>query len=269
MHMNSLEKLMNLRGRNALITGAVGGLGKQMAITIAELGGDLILLDRPNSDYKNLLNTLNNFEDISVDVIDCDLENGVERSKIIEMLLSEYNGLDILINNAAFVGNSDLEGWQQDFEDQTVETWRRVLEVNLTSVFDLCKGLTPLLKKTKRGTIINVASIYALVGPINSLYENTIIRNPAAYAASKGGLVQLTRWLATTLAPDIRVNAISPGGVYTGQPEKFVQRYNAQTPMARMANYDDFKGATAYLASDLSAYVTGHNLVVDGGWTIW
>jgi len=240
-----------------------------MAMTIAELGGDLILLDRPNSDFNNLLNMLDNFEDITINVIDCDLENGIERSKTIETLLDKCNGLEILINNAAFVGSSDLEGWQRDFEDQTTETWERVMEVNLTSVFDLCKGLSPLLKKTKQGTIINVASIYALVGPVNSLYKDTMIRNPAAYAASKGGLVQLTRWLATTLSPDIRVNAISPGGVYTGQPEKFVKRYKTRTPLARMANYDDLKGATAYLASDLSAYVTGHNLVVDGGWTIW
>lgn len=93
--------------------------------------------------------------------------------------------------------------------------------------------------------------------------------NPAAYAASKGGLVQLTRWLATTLAPQVRVNSISPGGVFRNQPASFVERYKARTPLRRMATEDDFRGAIAYLTSDLSAYVTGQNLAVDGGWGVW
>jgi NAD(P)-dependent dehydrogenase (short-subunit alcohol dehydrogenase family) len=108
-----------------------------------------------------------------------------------------------------------------------------------------------------------------MVGPDLSLYEETNLGNPAAYAATKGGLLQLTRWLATVLAPDVRVNAISPGGVWRNQPEDFLKRYVAKTPLRRMATEEDLKGAVAYLASDLSAYVTGHNLVVDGGWTTW
>jgi NAD(P)-dependent dehydrogenase (short-subunit alcohol dehydrogenase family) len=108
-----------------------------------------------------------------------------------------------------------------------------------------------------------------MVGPDVGLYDGTQMGNPAAYAASKGGLLQLTRWLATVLAPGVRVNAISPGGVWRGQPEEFHQRYVARTPLRRMAREEDLKGAVAYLASDLSTYVTGHNLVVDGGWTVW
>ena len=102
-----------------------------------------------------------------------------------------------------------------------------------------------------------------------ALYDGTDLGNPAAYAASKGGLLQLTRWMATVLAPSVRVNAITPGGIWRQQPDRFVRRYEASTPLGRMANEEDFKGAVAYLASDLSGYVTGHNLVVDGGWTIW
>ena len=108
-----------------------------------------------------------------------------------------------------------------------------------------------------------------MVGPDMRLYENTPVGNPAAYAASKGGLLQLTRWLATVLAPDVRVNAITPGGVWRDQPTEFYERYVGSTPLRRMATEEDLKGAVAYLASDLSAYVTGHNLVVDGGWTAW
>ena len=119
------------------------------------------------------------------------------------------------------------------------------------------------------GSVVNIGSIYGMVGPDMRLYEDTAFGNPAAYAASKGGLLQLTRWLATVLAPDVRVNAITSGGVWRDHPEDFHERYVSRTPLRRMATVDDLKGAVAYLASDLSAYVTGHNLVVDGGWTAW
>jgi NAD(P)-dependent dehydrogenase (short-subunit alcohol dehydrogenase family) len=107
------------------------------------------------------------------------------------------------------------------------------------------------------------------VGPDFQLYEGTPLANPAAYGVSKAGLLQLVRYLATALAPGVRVNAISPGGVERGQPEVFQARYRERTPLGRLASEEDLKGAIAYLASDLSSYVTGHNLVVDGGWTAW
>ena len=167
------------------------------------------------------------------------------------------------------MGTSDLQGWVADFESQSVETWRRALEVNLTAAFDLSKGLSSKLKSGGHGSIINVASIYGINGPDYSLYEGTDMGNPAAYAASKGGLLQLTRWLSTTLAPHIRVNAISPGGIFRNQPPQFVKRYEARTPLGRMATENDIQGAAIYLASDLSAFMTGQNLIVDGGWTTW
>src|SRR5262249_36596755 len=126
-----------------------------------------------------------------------------------------------------------------------------------------------LLAGSGHGAVINVASIYGIVGPNLALYTATDLGNPAAYAASKGGLLQLTRWLATVLAPRVRVNAISLGGVRRAQPDAFVERYQRHTPVGRRAREEDVKGAVVYLASDLSAYVTGHNLVVDGGWTTW
>jgi NAD(P)-dependent dehydrogenase (short-subunit alcohol dehydrogenase family) len=165
------------------------------------------------------------------------------------------------------VGESNLHGWVTNFEDQSVETWRRAFEVNLTSVFHITQGLSYKLKRSKSASIINVSSIYGINGPDYSLYEETEMGNPAAYASSKGGLIQLTRWLATTVAPDIRVNSISPGGVRRNQPSKFIERYEYRTPLGRMATEEDFKGIIAYLSSDLSAYVTGQNIVVDGGWT--
>ncbi len=267
--MTTVAKLMSLKGRRALITGAVGGIGRVIAQTLAELGADLLLVDQLGSNYGPLVQEIEHDWHVKVQTFDCDLEVQGDRDHLIESVRQQVGGLDVLVNNAAFVGTSGLRGWVTDFEQQTVETWRRALEVNLTAGFDLTKGLAPLLKQSKGGSIINIASIYGTYGPDYSLYADTEMGNPAAYAASKGGLIQLTRWLAATLAPQVRVNTISPGGVFRNQPEVFVKRYEARTPLARMATEDDFRGAIAYLASDLSLYVTGQNLAVDGGWGIW
>ena len=267
--MRSLQELMSLKGRRAIITGANGGIGQQMAIAIAELGGDLVLVDKLGTEYGELLDILHSSFSVDVICTDCDLEDGSSREKLISDLANHKDTLNILINNAAFVGTSGLEGWVTKFRDQTVDTWRRAIEVNLTAAFDLSKGLAPKLKQSKCGSIINIASIYGVSGPDYSLYEGTQMGNPAAYSASKGGLIQLTRWLSTTLAPEIRVNVISPGGVFRNQPAEFVTRYESRVPMKRMATEEDFKGTIAYLASDLSGYVTGQNILVDGGWTTW
>ena len=266
--MTTIKQLIDLKGRRALITGATGGLGKVMADTLAELGADLVLTDLPGSDIDNLSENLVSNWSIKVESYFCDLEQQAQRRELIDFLKSGGQGLNILINNAAFVGSSDLQGWSVPFEDQTLETWRRALEVNLTSVFDLCQGLIPLLTVAEGANIINIASTYGLYGPDWSLYKSTSMSNPAAYGASKGGVIQFTRWLSTTIAPNIRVNAISPGGIFRKQPEVFVQRYEAKTPLGRMASEDDFRGVVAYLASDMSNYMTGQNLSVDGGWGI-
>lgn len=267
--MNTLRELSNLKGRRALITGATGGLGKVMANTLAELGADLVLVDRPGADFDSLSEALTSRWAVDVTQRVCDLEQQTHRTELMEWLKTGGCGLNILINNAAFVGTSDLQGWGVPFEEQTVETWRRALEVNLTAIFNLCQGLTPLLKVAKGASIINISSIYGMYGPDWSMYEGTTMSNPAAYGASKGGLIQFTKWLACTIAPAIRVNCICPGGIFRNQPESFVKRYEAKTPLGRMGTEDDFRGLIAYLASDLSKYVTGQNIAVDGGWGIW
>ena len=267
--MKSVAELMNMKGRRALITGANGSIGQIIALTLAELGADLTLVDRPGSDYSHLVEQIGKVKKVVIRTIDCDLENEKHRKQLIDTVSRFKEGLDVLVNNAAFVGTSGLAGWVTPFEEQSVETWRRAMEVNLTAAFDLIKGFAPLLKASGYGSVINIGSIYGVVGPDYSLYKDTNMGSPAAYAASKGGLIQLTRWLATTLAPQVRVNAISPGGVFRNQPDKFVKNYEARTPLGRMGTEEDFKGAIAYLASDLSAYVTGVNQMVDGGWSAW
>lgn len=267
--MSRFATLMRLRGRRALVTGAAGGIGSVIAETLAELGADLLLIDCPGVTYGKTTREIEATFDVSVKSVECDLEVQADRDRLVAEVGKDGGTLDVLVNNAAFVGTSGLEGWVTEFEHQSTETWRRAIEVNLTAAFDLSKGLAPALRRSRGASIINVASIYGSFGPDYRLYAGTEMGNPAAYAASKGGLLQLTRWLATTLAPRVRVNAISPGGVFRNQPAVFVKRYEERTPLARMASEDDFRGAIGYLASDLSAYVTGQNLAVDGGWGIW
>ena len=262
----TLNELSSLRGRRALITGAAGRLGKVMAETLAELGANLILVDKEGSDFVALAEALADRWGVTVEHHICDLEHQAQRNKLISSLKIGGLGLNILINNAAFIGASDLKGWAVPFEQQTLKTWRRAFEVNLTAIFDLCQGFTPLLKESQGANIINIASIYGVYAPDWTLYEGTTMGNPAAYSVSKGGLLQLTRWLAGTIAPHVRVNSISPGGISRGQPDIFINRYAAKTPLGRMASEDDLRGAVAYLASDMARYVTGQNLLVDGGW---
>ena len=267
--MTTLSELGNLEGRRALITGAAGGLGQIFAETLAELGADLILVDLPGTDLLSPANKLKTIWGVSVEEMFCDLEDQDQRSDLIKQATHSRDRLNILVNNAALVGASDLEGWNVTFGKQSIDTWRRAIEINLTAIFDLSQGFFPFMKNSAGANIVNIASIYGSYGPDWSLYKDTEMGNPAAYAATKGGLIQLTRWLATTIAPSVRVNAISPGGLLRGQPKEFQTRYESKTPMGRMASEDDLKGALAYLVSDLSAYVTGQNLQVDGGWGTW
>ncbi len=266
--MSTVNALMNMRGRRALITGAAGGLGKIIAHSLAELGAELVLLDRAGEDLAALAADVQTAWSVKAETVFCDLESENERQALIDRLSSEGR-LDVLINNAAFVGSSGLEGWAVPFEEQSIATWRRAIEVNLTAAFHLCQGLSATLSESGKGSIINVASIYGEYGPDWGLYEGTSMSNPAAYGASKGGLLQLSRWLSTTMAPKVRVNSISPGGITRGQAPAFVARYEARTPLGRMATEDDFRGAIVFLVSDLSAYVTGQNISVDGGWGVW
>ncbi len=263
--MTTLRELSNLQGRRALITGGAGNLGRVFADTLGELGADLLLVDLPGSKLEQFASELNVRWNVNVLSHYCDLESQVQRAELIKLVADSGEPLNILVNNAAFGGTSNLQGWSVPFEEQSVETWRRAIEVNLTAVFDLCKGLTPILRSSGNSSIVNIASIYGFLGPDWDLYKGTQMSNPAAYAASKAGLIQFTRWLSTTVSPEIRVNSISPGGIFRSQPEVFVKRYIEKTPAGRMAEEDDFRGAIAYLSSDMSRYVTGHNLVIDGG----
>lgn len=191
-----------------------------------------------------------------------------QRTELVPKLNESGQSINILVKNAAFVGTSGLPGWGVLFQEQSIDMCRRALEVNLAAVFGSCQGLSTLIKEAKGASIINVASIHGMHAPDWSFYEGTNLGNPAAYGASKGGLIQLTRWLATTIAPEVRVNAISAGRLFRNQPEEFAKWYEAHTPSRRMTSEEDFRGAITYLSSDLSKYVTGQVLSVNGGWGV-
>ena len=257
---------MDLSGRTALITGAAGGLGNVFSKSLASLGAKLILVDIDEKKLNGIAAEIREVENVEITIVKCDLEKENDRSELITNVLKSNSELNILVNNAAFVGSSDLTGWAEPFHLQSLETWNRALEVNLTACFHLIQGLSPLMKKSKGASIVNISSIYGHLAPDWTLYEGTSMSNPAAYATSKGGLIQLTRWLASALAPEIRVNSISPGGILRDQPRSFIARYEKKVLLERMASEEDFIGAVAYLACDSSAYVTGQNLLIDGGW---
>ena len=268
--MRSLAELSDITGKIAVITGGAGHIGQSMASALAEMGAELVLVDINENNLLKAKDAVAENGGSKIHTLALDLENPSASGRVFDFLTTQTRGrVDILINNAAFVGTSGLEGWVTDFENQSAAVWTRALHVNLTVAFTLSQACAPLLRKSGAGSIVNMGSIYGLQGPDMSLYSGTGMGNPAAYAASKGGLLQLTRWLSAVLSPDIRVNAISPGGVLRGQPQAFQERYVSRTPMGRMAHEEDFKGAIAFLASDLSAYVTGQNIVVDGGWGVW
>ena len=267
--MRSIQQLMTLSGRTAIVTGGAGHIGSAACEALAEAGADVAIVDFDRTGSDDVAQRIHQRHGVRAAPIVVDLADEAQVRRIAPDVLQHFGRIDILVNCAALVGTSDLKGWAVPFAEQSAETWRKAVEVNLTAAFVLSQSCAPALADSSHGSIINFGSIYGVGGPDLALYAGTNLGNPAAYAASKGGLIQLTRWLATVLAPRVRVNCISPGGVLRGQPQPFQDSYVARTPLRRMATEEDLKGAVVYLASDLSAYVTGQNLLVDGGWSAW
>ncbi len=267
--MRTFNDLSTLAGRVAVVTGGAGHIGLAMVRALCQVGCHVCLVDRPGEALSRAIAAMEVVHPGQIWGLAADLENEAARCALAESIRARFGRLDILINNAGFVGDSELQGWVVPFAAQRLDTWRRAVEVNLTAPFHLTQLLAPLLIDSGHGSVINIGSIYGLVGPDMSLYEGTAMGNPAAYAGSKGGLLQLSRWLATTLAPHVRINSITPGGLARGQSPSFVEKYIARTPLARMGTEEDFIGATVFLASDLSSWITGQNIIIDGGWTVW
>ena len=267
--MRTISQLMSLTGKTAVITGGAGHIGAAIAEALAEAGATIALVDRERLELERRAEHIRRAANVDVATFEVELADEANVRALPRNVAERCGSLDVLVNCAAFVGTSKLDGWAVPFEQQRSAAWRAAFEVNVTAVFELVQAALPFLEQSGKGSVINVSSLYGVVGPDWRLYEGTAMGNPAAYGASKGALIQLTNWLATTLAPRVRVNAMSPGGVWRDQPAEFVERYTQRTPLARMATEEDFKGVALFLASDLSSYVTGQNIIVDGGWCAW
>jgi NAD(P)-dependent dehydrogenase (short-subunit alcohol dehydrogenase family) len=252
--MNVLE-MFSLRGKRAIVTGGAGLFGRQIVEALAEAGATTFMASRH---VEKLTQQAQAFQSHGLDVTALPLDQGVEAS--VNDLLQRVGDVDILVNNAVL---RPMKSW-----DDPIETFEASMRVNATGIMLMTRTFGAHMAAKGHGSIINIGSIQGLVGPDFTLYEGLGWETPPDYFFHKGGLLQLTRFAAAKLGPrGVRVNCISPGGFFNHQDDQFVKRYEARTFLGRMSNKSDLKGAVVYLASDASAYVTGSNLVVDGGYT--
>ena len=258
--------MSEFKGKVALITGGYGHIGKEIVNLIASKACNVYVLDKPTEGLKEFTEEITRQHNVNCIPLTLDLTDKSCFEKIKLIISKDNQKLDFLVNNAAFYDK--MPGWGVSFEKEGYDAWIKVMQVNLLAPFFLAQSLSPLIQKSKNGSIVNISSIYGIIGPDWSLYEDTVMTNEAAYTASKGGLIALTRWLASSLAPNIRVNSITPGGVARGQDSKFVSKYISKIPLRRMAIENDVANTIYFLLSQNSSYMTGQNLVIDGGYSI-
>ncbi len=265
----------SLRGRTAIVTGAVGLLGREHCLALGEAGASLVVTDVDPSACERFAHELE-ASDVRAIGVAADITNKADLERLRDRALDRFGAIDVLVNNAAIDDKYDTAANldASRFEEYALERWRRSLEVNVTGTFLCCQVLGKEMVQKGRGSIINVASTYGVVSPDQSLYQSELgeqlFFKSAAYPVSKSAVIALSRFLATYWGQSgVRVNTLSPGGVEAGQSAHFVENYSRRTPMGRMARRDEYRGAVVFLASEASSYLTGFNLVVDGGWTAW
>ena len=257
--------MLTFKNKITFISGATGNIGKKLCEKFALQGSNLIITDKNKKNLEVIKKKLIKKYNIKVGYIVSDLSNHQSRSTMLKLIKKDYKRIDFIINNAGFTSSQRNQlDWNGNIDDQTIELWNKAIEVNLSSIFHISKELKKLQKKNNNSVIINLGSIYSLLGPDLELYKSTNLGSPAAYFASKGGLLQLTRWLASSLAP-IRVNMVSPGGIYNNQPSIFVKKYIKKLLIKRMCKVDDVVSLVQFLCSNKSSYITGQNILVDGG----
>jgi NAD(P)-dependent dehydrogenase (short-subunit alcohol dehydrogenase family) len=262
--------MFRLDGQVAIVTGAAGLLGVQHAIALSDFGAHIVLTDLKVESCQHTASQLAEHGGVQAMAWQCDVTQRTSWQALLERVMAHFGQVDILVNNAAFTTESRSAHYDAPFPDFPLEDWQQILAVNLTGTFLGCQVIGSQMLAQRSGSIINMASLYGVVSPNHRMYPETGIHQPVAYSVSKAGVIALTRYLATLWAEQgVRVNCITPGGVYNQHPDVFAGRYASLSPMGRMAHSDEMRGALIYLASPASAYCTGHNLIVDGGWTAW
>jgi len=264
----NVKKLFDMKDRVVIITGAAGLLGSQYADGLSQSGANVVLADMKYSECKKIEKELISKYDVSPLSIKLDLTNPKSIKSMISKTLKKYSKIDVLINNAADQGNPKLRTTK--FEDFPLSYWNKALSVNLTGVFLCCQEIGKVMIKQKNGVVINISSTYGLVAPDQRIYGKSGQNSAVFYAATKSALLNLTRYLASYWhGKGIRVNTLSPGGVERNQDSNFIKKYSEKTMLGRMAKKDEYVGAILFLSSDASSYMTGSNIVIDGGWTAW
>ena len=267
-----MQKLFDLTGRVVVLIGGAGILGTRMAHALANHGASVVVADRDADRAQEVAELVaKSSGSNTVRGYGCDNTSREQLVALYSQVELEMGDINILVNNAA----TKTTNFFEPFETFPTEDWDEVMAVNLKGVMLGCQVFGSAMAERGSGSIVNTLSIYGIVAPDQRIYEGSLyegrgINIPAVYSASKAGVLGLTKYLATYWGhKGVRVNAITPGGVFSGQNEKFVQSYSARVPLGRMAQQDEMSGALIYLASDASSYVTGQNIVVDGGLTTW
>ena len=264
-HVN-FQTLFSLEGRVAIITGAYGYLGSEMAKALAGFGAHVQLVGRNEEKMKEFFAQNQSIFNENSQYHICDVTDEKAFQKTVKTILRDNKSIDILVNNAY--------GKQYEpLEELTKEKWNTALDQTLTQYFTCIQAVSPSMLKAKKGVIINIASIYGFLGTDQRIFAPLGRKSPIHYSVSKGGILQMTRYLAMLWAEkNIRVNAISPGHFPPKRgPERpdYMQELTSRIPLNRIGQPNDLAGAVVFLASDASSYMTGHNLVVDGGWSVW
>ena len=258
--MNNYTNLFSLEGKVAIITGGSGLIGREIVKALSDLGATVYIADLKEDELFDIKGAKN------AKFVSLDITSEVSVNTTVARILNESGRIDILVNSA-YPRTSD---WGVKFEKVPFSSWKENIDNQLGGYFLCCQKVAEQMKEQGGGSIINIGSIYGSVAPDFSIYEGTEMTMPVAYSAIKGGIIALTRYIATYYGSfNIRANVVSPGGIIDRQSETFIDRYSKKTPLGRMGTPSDVAGAVIFLASDASAYVTGQNLLVDGGWTAW
>ena len=271
----SYNKQFNLHDKTALVTGGSGILGQHFCKGLAENGANIAIVDINLEAAEILALEISDRYNVKCKGFFCDVSEPKSVDITIKEVVNYFGEINILLNNAAGKSNN-LNEFFAPFEEYKIEQWREIMSVNIDGVFLVAQAVgKQMLLQNKGGSIIQTASIYGVLSPDHRIYEDsyyleTKINSPAVYAASKSAVIGLTKYLATYWADNnIRVNCISPGGIESGQNDIFNKKYSKRVPLNRMAQAQEMVGAILYLASEASSYVTGQNLLVDGGLSSW
>jgi NAD(P)-dependent dehydrogenase (short-subunit alcohol dehydrogenase family) len=266
----SISPLFDLQDKVALVTGGAGLLASEHAIALMDHGAKVILADKNLAACEEAVSRLNSQGYESVQAISLDVTSRSSWESGLAFILDQHSRVDVLINNAGFTNQSKSKNFDAGFEDFPLEDWNNILDVNLTGCFLGCQVIGKQMLLQQKGSIINIASLYGVVSPNHRIYPGTGISQPVAYSVSKHGVVALTKYLATLWAEKgVRVNALTPGGIWNGHQGLFLERFQQLNPIGRMSDKSELRGGIVFLASEASSHVVGHNLIIDGGWTAW